>query len=213
MANTMTQDSIDKTIEKLIDLDPRLEQIKQTAGEVKPRSRPAGFTGLARIVCGQQLSVASADAIWRRVEEINASQSPQSFLNTEHETLRNTGLSNTKIATISLAANAIINNELDLENISNLSAEQACATLTQYKGIGPWTAEVYLLFCAAHPDIFPVGDLALRKAVAHAFGIAEGYKPKDILAESLKWQPYRSVAALLFWRYYAAIRNTTGIPI
>lgn len=213
MAQAMTQESIDKTIEELIKQDPRLKKVKHIAGEVKPRSRPAGFTGLARIVCGQQLSVASADAIWGRVEQISASETPHSFLNTEHDALRGTGLSNTKIATISLAAQAIIDKDLNLESINSLSAEQACQALTKYKGIGPWTAEVYLLFCAAHPDIFPVGDLALRKAVAHAFNIDDGYTPKDILIESLKWQPYRSVAALLFWRYYAAIRNTTGIPI
>ena len=95
-----------------------------------------------------------------------------------------------------------------------MSGEDAVAYLTAHKGIGPWTAEIYLMFCTGHPDIFPVGDLALRKAVGHALGMKAAPTEKELTALAATWAPYRHAAALLFWKYYAAVmRKASGTAL
>ena len=90
----------------------------------------------------------------------------------------------------------------------------AVAYLTAHKGIGPWTAEIYLMFCVGHPDIFPVGDLALRKAVGHALGMDSAPSEKELTAMAAEWAPYRHAAALMFWKYYAAVmRKAPGTAL
>jgi DNA-3-methyladenine glycosylase II len=93
-----------------------------------------------------------------------------------------------------------------------MPAADAVAALSAIKGIGPWTAEIYLMFCAGHPDIFPVGDLALQKAVAHAFELEARPMGKTLAAIAETWAPHRATAALLFWRYYAALGLSAGAP-
>src|SRR5690606_27459052 len=108
---------------------------------------------------------------------------------------------------------AIAAGGIDLDAVAGLPAEQAVRELTAIKGIGPWTAEIYLMFCTGHPDVFPAGDLALQKAVAHALGLDGRPAIKDLSVIAAAWSPHRHAAALLFWRYYARMRDTQGIPL
>ncbi|WP_417583704.1 DNA-3-methyladenine glycosylase family protein [Pelagibacterium sp.] len=189
--------------------DQRLAAAIERAGDITLRTSPSGFEGMARIVCGQQLSVASARAIWGRVQSLGAI-TPDAYLGYNEETLRKTGLSRGKFETIRGLAIAITEQGLDFSSIDQLAPDVAIETLTKLKGIGPWTAEIYLLFCAGHPDIFPAGDLALQKAVEHAFDLPARPLPKELIPLAAQWSPHRGAAALMFWRYFSAMKGSNA---
>lgn len=194
--------------------NPELRPVARQAGAFEIRLTPAGFSGLARVICGQQLSVASARAIWGRFAQLPGALEPVTYLTVSEADIRATGFSAGKYRTVRVIAEAIVEGTLDLELVDAMSGEDATAYLTAHKGIGPWTAEIYLMFCTGHPDIFPVGDLALRKAVGHALGMDETPTEKALTALAANWAPYRHAAALLFWKYYAAVmRKTTGTAL
>ena len=194
-------------LEGLSQRDQRLAAAISRAGEITLRTSPSGFEGMARIVCGQQLSVASARAIWGRVEALGAI-TPDAYLGFDEQTLRKTGLSRGKFETIRGVALAITEQGLDFSQVDVMDPDDAIETLTRLKGVGPWTAEIYLLFCAGHPDIFPAGDLALQKAVGHAFDLPSRPLPKDLIPLAAQWSPHRGAAALMFWRYFSAMKNS-----
>ena len=183
------------------------------AGPFEIRLTPSGFGGLARVVCGQQLSVASARAIWSRFAALPGALDPLAYLRLSEAEVRATGFSAAKYRTVKVIAEAIVAGSLDLSRVDTMSGQDAAAYLTAHRGIGPWTAEIYLMFCHGHPDIFPVGDLALRKAVGHALGM-ETPTESQLAALAARWAPYRHAAALLFWKYYAAVmRKTSGTAL
>lgn len=179
----------------------------ETVGTVLPRVNPRGFAGMAKVICGQQISVASAAAIWGRYSAIPGALDPAGYLGLSEEAVRASGFSRGKYQTLRAVAEAIAADELDLDHIDSLPADDAVARLVALKGIGPWTAEVYLLFCAGHPDIFPAGDLALLKAAHHGLGLDARPTIKEMIALARDWSPHRSAAALLFWRYFAALKQ------
>ena len=198
----------------LLRRDPSLKPIAKAAGPFEIRLTPAGFAGLARVICGQQLSVASARAIWGRYAAMEGALDPVGYLELSEEVVRGVGFSAGKYRTVRVIAEAIVDGSLDLDIVERMGANEAVAYLTAHKGIGPWTAEIYLMFCVGHPDIFPVGDLALRKAVGHALGMDDAPTEKELAAMAARWAPYRHAAALLFWKYYAAVmRKTTGTAL
>src|SRR5690606_20335293 len=194
-------------LEGLARLDFRLAAAIERSGEIGIRTSPRGFEGMARIICGQQLSVASARAIWSRVEGLGA-VTPRAYLGFDEDTLRKTGLSRGKVETIRGVALAAAEGGLDFAAIEAMEAEAAIETLTRLKGVGPWTAEIYLLFCTGHPDVFPSGDLALQKAVEHAFSLPARPLPKELIPLAATWSPHRGAAAVMFWRYFAAMKNS-----
>lgn len=198
-------------LEALIERDPRLVAIREASGDFPVRVNPAGFAGITKIICGQQLSVASARAIWSRFEAVPGALDPAGYLALNEATVRATGFSLAKYRTVRVIAEAVVAGELDFAHVERLPAEDAVSYLTAHKGIGPWTAEIYLMFCAGHPDIFPAGDLALQKAVAHGLGLDARPSIKQLIAIAEAWSPHRAAAALLFWRYYAVIRDREGI--
>lgn len=184
------------------------------AGTFEIRLTPGGFSGLARVICGQQLSVASARAIWGRFAALPGALDPATYLTLSEEVVRATGQSAGKYRTIRVIAEAVVAGELDLSLVDTMSGDDATRYLTAHKGIGPWTAEIYLMFCTGHPDIFPVGDLALRNAVGHALGMIRSPTEKELAVLAARWAPYRHAAALLFWKYYAAVmRKTSGTAL
>jgi DNA-3-methyladenine glycosylase II len=209
----ITQDAVDRHLKKLLKLDPRLVEVAKVAGSFPPRFRAGGFSGLARIVCGQQLSVASADAIWSRLEARRDGTTPEGFLALGEEGLKGVGLSGTKHRTLTNLAVEVVKGTLDFTAIEALPAEDAIAELTRHKGIGPWTAEIYLMFCAGHPDVFPAGDLAVQKAVQDAFRMRKHPDRRKLIKLADSWSPYRTTAALLFWRYYAARKHRKAVPL
>lgn len=202
---------IDWHLDRLLAIDPRLIAIREQTGTPAPRSAPQGFGGMAKVVCGQQLSVASASAIWGRFAALEGTQTPQTYLDLDVALVRATGFSAGKDRTMRVIAEAMVAGELDFTHLETLPVEQAVAYLTTHKGIGPWTAEVYLMFCASHPDVFPAGDLALLKAVHHGLGLAERPSIRQMGEIACLWAPHRSAAALLFWRYFAVRRDQEGL--
>lgn len=198
-------------IDALVDIDPRLGPVRDFAGDVQPRINKRGFAGMAKVICGQQVSVASANAIWGRFELLPGALDPNTYLSLTEEQVRATGFSGGKFRTVRAIAEAVAGGTLDFDHIETLPAEEAVQYLVAHKGIGPWTAEVYLMFCAGHPDVFPAGDLALLKAVQHGLGLDARPAIKDMIGIAAGWTPHRSAAALLFWRYFAVMRDREGI--
>jgi DNA-3-methyladenine glycosylase II len=183
-------------------------------GAVPPmRKREPGFEGLAGIIVSQQLSTASADAIWGRVRARFPALRPADMLAATEEELRLCGLSAPKIRTLRAIAEAIASGALPLATLGDLAADEAHAVMTAVKGIGPWTADIYLLFCLGHPDAFPAGDLALQEAARIAYGLDARPKEKDFVALAERWRPWRGVAAKVLWAYYRIAKAREGAPV
>lgn len=193
-------------LEALVAADPRLAPIRATAGAVEIRYRPPGFEGIARIVVAQMLSVASAEAIWRKLERELGAVTVETFLAATPERLRSAGLSGGKVRTLSAVAEAAAAG-LDLSALAEAPPEEAVRVLTALPGIGVWTAEIFLLFCARHADVFPAGDLALQVAAMEGLALPARPKEKDMRAIAEAWAPWRGVAAKLLWAYYKAVRD------
>ncbi len=165
-----------------------------------------GFEGLARIITGQQLSVASATAIWGRVQKTVRPMDPETLLRKRHATLRKCGLSAVKVATITGIARAIAGGGLDLAALAQARDDEIKQQLTALKGIGPWTADIYIMFCLGRADAWAPGDLALKYAVQDACGLNDlpDEAVMDEMAET--WRPWRGVAARMLWAYYGVRR-------
>lgn len=206
MATIETERDIAKAMKALLLADPRLVPIAKVAGPLPLRRRAGGFEGLASIITSQQISTAAAASIWARFKAVVDPFTPEQYLLTSEEALRAAGLSGAKIRTLSGIAAAAADG-FDLLAVHDLPADQALTTMTALKGIGPWTAEIYLLFCVGHPDIFPAGDLALQSAVQSGLKLRKRPDEKKLRRLAEKWTPWRGVAARLFWSYYRAERQ------
>lgn len=194
--------------------DARLKAVAKRAGPFEIRLTQAGFAGLARVICGQQLSVASARAIWSRFEQLEGATDPVRYLTLDEAAVRATGFSAFKYRTVRVIAEAVADGSLDFGVLETMPADEARDYLVAHKGIGPWTAEIYLMFCLGHADIFPSGDLALQKAVGHALGMDTTPSARELIEIAEVWAPHRHTAALLFWRYYASVlRKAEGIAL
>ena len=195
----------------LVRVDPRLRPVREAAGPLALRTAARGFAGLAKVITGQQLSVASAAAIWSRFEALPGATDAAGYLRLDEAQVRAAGMSGGKCRTLRTLAEAVVAGQLDFDHLEGLEMQAAIGYLTAHKGVGPWTAEIYLMFCAAHADVFPAGDLALQKAVAHGLGLPVRPLARELAAIAAGWAPYRATAALLFWRYFAALRDRDGI--
>jgi DNA-3-methyladenine glycosylase II len=198
---------------QLLLLDPRLIDVAADAGPLPLRLREPGFEGLAHIIVSQMVSRASAEAIWRRMRPGDVLLTAEVYAALHPEAWREFGLSRAKAETLARIAEAAASGTLDLSALSGLPPAEAMAALTALKGVGPWTAEVYLMFCGGHADVFPSGDVALQNAVAAAFGLTERPSAKKLAADAQAWSPFRSVAARLFWAYYAAKLGRGLLPV
>lgn len=207
-----TLEDVRAGLEALTALEPRLAHVAEIAGEVPLRRHEAGFESLAGIIVSQQISKASADAIFARLKAALDPFTPEALLKAGEGAMVSAGLSRPKQKTFFAVARACADG-LDLANFCELPAAEAIAAMTSMPGIGPWTAEVYLLFCAGHPDIFPAGDIALQNAVRHAFSLEARPSPKPLSIIAERWSPHRSVAARLFWAYYANMKGREGAPL
>jgi DNA-3-methyladenine glycosylase II len=195
----------------LIGACPHLSQVHAIAGPPPLRRRPAGFKGLARVIVSQQLSVASAAAIWDRLEARVRPFTAAAFLAVRDKDLRGAGLSAGKIATLKGLAAAIDNNTLDLDALTHAPEEIIHAELTALKGIGPWTADIYILFCLARADAWSPGDLALQYAVKDALSLDTRPSLTEMVEIAEAWRPWRGVAARLLWAYYG-VRRRGALP-
>lgn len=199
-------------LDALARLDPRLGAVIAAAGAVPLRLSAPGFAALASIVVSQQVSRASADAIMGRFAALVDPLEAPGVIAAGEEVFRAAGLSRPKQRTLLALARAVAEDGLDLVGLAGLEPAEATARLTALPGIGPWTAEVYLLFCAGHPDIFPAGDVALQSAVGHALGIEPRPAAGPLYAIAEAWAPWRGVAARLFWAYYREMRGRDAAP-
>ena len=194
-------------------LDARLYAVIDKAGPVPLRRQEPGYRGMAGIIVSQMVSRASADAIWRKLETIAADITPHHILGLTDEDCRAAGLSRAKADTLRRVAEAVDSGHIDLDSVCQMDAEAAIRALTGIKGVGRWSAEVYLLFCAGHPDIFPSGDVALQNAVSHALGLRVRPTEAELSAIAAAWSPWRGISARLFWAYYAREMRRDGAPL
>jgi DNA-3-methyladenine glycosylase II len=186
----------------------------QVAGEPPLRRRVGGFEGLARAIVGQQLSVASASAIWSRLEELVAPFDATVFAGKSDDQLRGAGLSGGKVRTLRGIADAIAAKDLELEDLRDVSDETIHDRLTALKGIGPWTADIYLMFCLGRADAWAPGDLALQYAVADLLTLEGRPGPPEMVEIAERWRPWRAVAARMLWAYYRERKNAaSGAPV
>ncbi len=192
---------------------PDLRRLHDLIGDPPLRRRPAGFEGLSRIIVGQQLSVASAAAIWGRLETTVAPFSAETLLAASDTALRSAGLSAGKVRTLRAAAAAVASGDLDVENLSPLSDEAIHEHLTRVTGIGPWTADIFLMFCLGRRDAFAAGDLALQVATEAALDLGARPSAKELLVVAERWRPWRGVAARLLWAYIPVLKKRTGLPV
>jgi DNA-3-methyladenine glycosylase II len=197
----------------LVSLDPRLVAVLDKAGMPKLRRRPAGFSGLAAIICSQQLSTASAAAIWGRLSGAFDPFHHDSVRLARVNKLARLGLSKPKIRTLKAIGGAIAKGHIDLDTVGGMPADDAHAALVALHGIGPWTADIYLLFCLGHSDAWPAGDLALQEAARIAFGMRRRPNVKEMVTLAEQWRPWRGVAAHLLWGYYHAVKKREGAPV
>ena len=202
---------IQEGIDCLARIDARLLPVIGRAGPIPLRRHAPGFAGLCHVIVSQQLSVASANAIWAKTEAGLDVHDPAAFAGASEAALRACGLSAPKMRTLRALAAAALAETLPVNALHEMPVADAMASLTGVKGVGPWTAEIYLMFHAGHADAFPAGDLALQEAVRIAFGFDKRPDAKALAAQALLWQPWRAVAARLFWAYYRAVKTREGI--
>lgn len=204
-------DDVNLGLDALCALDPRLKAVREMAGDVPLRLTEPGFASLASIIVSQQVSTASARAIFGRFTALVDPLTPEVLLAAGEGVFREAGLSRPKQRTLLAVAQAA-SDGLDLDGLCLLDAQEAMAAMVAISGIGPWTAEVYLLFAAGHPDIFPARDVALQSAVGHALGIDPRPGEKALIRLAESWAPWRGVASRLFWAYYRETRGRDGAP-
>ncbi len=190
-----------------------MRHVHDTAGDPPLRRRPGGFEGLARIIVGQQLSIASAAAIWQRTAAACQPFEPATLLRLPDAELAAAGLSRPKIRTLRAIA-AACGNGLDLAALQTASDADIHAALTGVVGIGPWTADIYIMFCLGRADAWAPGDLALQIALQRALVLAERPDKDGMMVLAERWRPWRAVAARMLWAYYAALKaQSTALPV
>jgi DNA-3-methyladenine glycosylase II len=199
-------------LKALIAADPRFAEVSARAGPPPLRRRAGGFAGLASIVVSQQLSTASAAAIWGRLSTAFDPFDCRAVRRARTEKLKRIGLSAPKIRALKAIAKACDDGSLGLAALAGMPADEAHARLTQVHGIGPWTADIYLLFCLGHADAWPAGDLALQEAARLAFGLEARPSAKAMVPLAEPWRPWRGVAARLLWAYYRAAKGREAAP-
>jgi DNA-3-methyladenine glycosylase II len=205
-------DDIAEGLNALCAADPRLAAVRAIAGDVPLRLSEPGFGSLASIIVSQQVSRASADAIFGRFVKLVDPLTPEGVLGAGEAIFREAGFSRPKQRAMIAAADAVADG-LDLIHLCDLDADDAIRHLTAVPGIGLWTAEVYLLFSAGHPDIFPARDVALQSAVGHALGLESRPGEKVLIGIAESWSPWRGIASRLFWAYYRETRGRDAVPI
>jgi DNA-3-methyladenine glycosylase II len=206
-----SQADLEDAIRTLVAQDPRLVPVFEIAGMPALRRREPGYAGLAAIICGQQVSTASAAAIWGRVSAAFDPFHHDALRKARADRLGRLGLSAAKIKTLKNIARELAAERLNLDVLAHEDADAAHNTLTALHGIGPWTADVYLLFCLGHGDAWPAGDLAVQEAVKVGLGLKTRPTAKEMAPLAEPWRPLRGAAAHLWWSYYRAIKRREGV--
>ena len=196
-------------IDTLIRIDPDFSRVLDQAGPLPWRRRTPGFPGLLQAIVAQMISNQAAAAIWGRLRAIPGTLDPATMIALPDDVLRVAGLSRPKVVHARALATAFLDGTLSAERISLLDDEAAIVTIGSVKGLGRWTAEIYLLFALDRLDVFPSGDIALAAALADLKGLPTRPLPKALRERATAWQPVRSLAARLLWHHW---RHVTGRP-
>jgi DNA-3-methyladenine glycosylase II len=196
----------DEGVEHLVKSDDTLARVIEEHGpldvERRVRGRPEDAYGaLLRAIVGQQLSVAAARTIYGRLTELfgGRTPTPEELLEVDPDTLRGVGLSRAKANYVRSLAEHVISGELELDRLEELSDEAVAAEVTAVKGLGRWTADMFLIFHLGRPDVLPVGDLGVRRAVERLYGLEALPSAAELEALGERWRPYRSLASLYLW--------------
>jgi DNA-3-methyladenine glycosylase II len=215
MADTLTTITLDvtdkaqlaKAVKHLARQCEVMRAALKSVGVPDWRVRPGGYAGLARIIAYQQLSTKAAGTIWGRVEALLGKITPANVLAADIDALRACGMSRPKISHIRSIATAIEDGSLNLRRLARASDADAQAELTAVKGIGPWTADIYLMSALGRWDVFPHADIGLSEAYRMISGERKRHPPKRFLKTGERWRPYRGVAAILLWAYINQARD------
>jgi DNA-3-methyladenine glycosylase II len=206
-----TEDDIAEAVAALqADCEVMRRVVPLTGAPPLRRSR-SGFDGLLWIIVGQQVSVAAGNAIWTKFTGNVPERTPESLLAASEDLMRASGLSAPKIRTMRAVSTAMAEGKLVLDALADMGAEDAKARMTEVKGIGPWTADIYLMFCLGHADAFAPGDLALQEAIRMAFRLEERPDAREADLIAVRWKPWRGVAARLLWAYYKVMKEREGV--
>jgi DNA-3-methyladenine glycosylase II len=197
-----TKKSIRTAVEALAAREPAFARVVEQFGIPEPRCSEPGAQTLLRTIVGQQVSVAAARSMWAKLEAAYGSPPDLSkLLAATDEELRKAGISRQKAGYIRSLAELVISGELDLDALPE-DSEEAIALLTRIKGIGRWSAEIYLLFAEGRPDVWPAGDLAVQVEIGRLLGLPDKPTEKHLREVAEAWRPYRGAAAVLAWHSY-----------
>ncbi len=208
MAMGLSNDALRAGLDALAGVEPAIAAGLARAGYPEPRLNPPGYQTLVRTIVGQQVSVSAARAVNGRLETLlGEGCRPPALLAASDEALRGVGLSRQKIGYLRSLATLVDSGALDLAALP-ADDEAAIAELVRIKGIGRWSAEIYLLFAEGRPDIWPAGDLAVRIEVGHLMGHPDRPSEVETRAYAEQWRPHRGAAAIFAWHHYAHRRAT-----
>jgi DNA-3-methyladenine glycosylase II len=192
---------------ELMKADPALAKLMKEFGPIEPErdrrgSREDAYEALARAICGQQLSTKAAATIWGRIEALfgGGTPSPKQIIEADPQDLRDAGLSWSKVSYFRDLAERVEDGDLDVGRLPELSDDQVIEELTAIKGIGRWTAEMFLIFHLGRPDVLSTGDLGIRKGAQLALGLEKMPSPAELDELGARWSPHRTIASLYFWR-------------
>jgi len=200
----LSADQLRTALDALSQREPAIAAAITRAGYPEPRIRARGYATLLRTIVGQQVSTKAAESVWRKLEGIVGSlDDPGNIARASDEQLREAGLSRQKASYARSLADEVTSGRLDLDTLP-VDDEEAVAALVRVKGIGRWSAEVYLLFAEGRPDIWPAGDLAVQIEIGRLLG--HEARPSEQLTRELAeaWRPHRGAAAIFAWHHYAA---------
>lgn len=198
----LTAEQLQHALDELAQREPAVARALTRCGHPQPRIRPTGYKTLLRTIVGQQVSVASAAAVWRKLEaELGEGFTPESLLARDFDTLRACGLSRQKQGYARSLCELVAAGALNLDDLPE-DDEEAIAELVRIKGIGRWSAEIYLLFAEGRPDIWPAGDLAVQAGVGGLLGLEERPSEKTVRELAEPWRPHRGAMAIFTWHVY-----------
>jgi DNA-3-methyladenine glycosylase II len=197
----LTAEQINAGLDAVAAREPAIARALRLAGYPPPRLRDRGYVTLLRTIVGQQVSVAAANSVWNKLETALGEVTPATVLAADFDTLRACGLSRQKQGYARSLSELVASGELALEHLPE-DDEEAIAQLTRIKGIGRWSAEIYLLFAEGRPDIFPAGDLAVQAGMGRILGLEQRPSEKAVREVAEPWRPHRGAVTLLTWHCY-----------
>lgn len=200
-----TTDTLHESLDELARLEPAFAAIIEQHGRPEPRVSPPGATTLLRTIVGQQVSVAAARSMWNKLEAAYGSPPDlERILKASDEELRQAGVSRQKAGYARSLAGLVLSGELDLDALPQ-DDEEAIELLTRIKGIGRWSAEIYLLFAEGRRDVWPAGDLAVQISIGRLMGLDGKPTEKQLREIAERWRPHRGAAAVLAWHSYNSV--------